>query len=70
MQEDHFFIVLASDDTRFVRHSDGDTATNEAKRLASMNASKKFFILRAESVAKVAPQPVVVEKTNDDPIPF
>lgn len=70
--EDHFFVILERGDLRLKRHSESDTATEEAKRLARENPQKTFFILRAERCARVRqPEPpVVVEATNDDPIPF
>lgn len=70
--EDHFYVIIAGGDRRLVRHTESEVATNEAKRLASQNPSEKFFICRAERVAMVAKPvpPVVVEATNDDPIPF
>ena len=67
--EDHFYVVIASDDSRLHRHFDSELATNEAKRLATANPTKKFFICHAERVAKVT-APVAVEETNRDPVPF
>lgn len=70
--EDHFFVVIANKDTRLIRHDSRESVETEAKRLAAENPHEKFFILRAERVAMVMnpTPPVVIENTNEDPIPF
>ncbi len=70
--EDHFYVIIKHDDRRLFRHLDSESATEEAKRLAAQMPDSMFFICRAERVVKVAKPtpPIVVEATNDDPIPF
>lgn len=72
MKEGQFYVIIAGGDRRLMRHQDKEAADAEATRLATANPNKKFFICRAERVARVAKPvpPVVIEETDPDPIPF
>ena len=64
-----FFVIIAENDRRLVRHQYRESALNEIRRLARTNPGQVFFLLHAGDVACV-PEPEVAIKNTISNLPF